>query len=156
MSIPWSEERVEQLKALDAEGLSAAEVARMLGGTTRNAVIGIISRRGFHLENPRPPGYKKVSTPKASHLGHGPKIFRYNRGPRSAPSLPDPPPAAVESLRLNMEQLTRHTCRYPGPEPHPPYTYCGHPPADGSPYCAAHTRVTFQPKHAATRAVEAE
>jgi GcrA cell cycle regulator len=143
---PWSEERVEQLRILDSEGLSAAEIARKLGGTTRNACIGIIRRRGFHLETPRAPRIKKAAAQKP---------FAFNRGPRSAPSLPDPPLCAVESLRLDMEQLTRHTCRYP--EGHsPPYSYCGHPPVDGSPYCAAHKRLVHQPQHGPARTVKAE
>ncbi len=40
----WTEERVEKLKELWAEGLSASEIARVLGGVTRNAVIGKVHR----------------------------------------------------------------------------------------------------------------
>ncbi|KAA6205637.1 MAG: GcrA cell cycle regulator [Candidatus Tokpelaia sp.] len=36
----WTEERVEQLKRLWAEGFSASQIAAQLGGVTRNAVIG--------------------------------------------------------------------------------------------------------------------
>ncbi|MGZ5849663.1 MAG: GcrA family cell cycle regulator, partial [Methyloceanibacter sp.] len=36
----WNEERVELLKKLWAEGLSASQIASRLGGVTRNAVIG--------------------------------------------------------------------------------------------------------------------
>ena len=34
----WSDDRVEQLKSLWTEGLSASQIARALGGGTRNAV----------------------------------------------------------------------------------------------------------------------
>uniref|UniRef100_UPI0025F3CA20 GcrA family cell cycle regulator n=1 Tax=uncultured Caulobacter sp. TaxID=158749 RepID=UPI0025F3CA20 len=48
MSLPgWSEDRVERLKALWADGLSASQVAKQLGGVTRNAVIGKIHRLGL-------------------------------------------------------------------------------------------------------------
>ena len=40
----WSEERVKKLKELKEEGYSADKIAKALGGTTRNAVIGKINR----------------------------------------------------------------------------------------------------------------
>ena len=43
----WTEERVEQLKRLWAEGLSASQIAGRLGGVTRNAVIGKVHRLGL-------------------------------------------------------------------------------------------------------------
>mgnify|MGYP000890834825 CR=1 FL=1 len=36
----WTDERVELLKKLWAEGLSASQIATQLGGVSRNAVIG--------------------------------------------------------------------------------------------------------------------
>ncbi|MFV0473892.1 MAG: GcrA family cell cycle regulator, partial [Pikeienuella sp.] len=36
----WTDERVEQLKAMWNEGQSASQIAKTLGGVTRNAVIG--------------------------------------------------------------------------------------------------------------------
>jgi len=43
----WTDERVEILKALWGEGLSCSQVARVLGGVTRNAVIGKVHRLGL-------------------------------------------------------------------------------------------------------------
>ena len=43
----WTEERVEQLRTLWTEGLSASQIARVLGGVTRNAVIGKVHRLGL-------------------------------------------------------------------------------------------------------------
>lgn len=40
----WTDERVEQLKKLWSQGYSASQIAKDLGGTTRNAVIGKIHR----------------------------------------------------------------------------------------------------------------
>ena len=36
----WTDERVELLKKMWAEGQSASQIAKELGGVTRNAVIG--------------------------------------------------------------------------------------------------------------------
>ena len=43
----WTDERVELLKKLWAEGLSASQIAGRLGGVTRNAVIGKVHRLGL-------------------------------------------------------------------------------------------------------------
>ena len=43
----WTNDRVEQLKNLWTEGLSASQIARALGGVTRNAVIGKVHRLGL-------------------------------------------------------------------------------------------------------------
>lgn len=40
----WTDERVERLKKLWAEGLSASQIAAQLGGVSRNAVIGKVHR----------------------------------------------------------------------------------------------------------------
>src|SRR6202795_2685210 len=43
----WTDERVETLKKLWAEGLSASQIAAELGNVTRNAVIGKVHRLGL-------------------------------------------------------------------------------------------------------------
>lgn len=40
----WTDERVELLKKLWSEGLSASQIAAQLGGVSRNAVIGKVHR----------------------------------------------------------------------------------------------------------------
>ena len=43
----WTDDRVELLKKLWADGLSASQIAAELGGITRNAVIGKVHRLGL-------------------------------------------------------------------------------------------------------------
>ena len=43
----WTQERVEKLKELWKKGHSASQIAGLLGGTTRNAVIGKANRFGL-------------------------------------------------------------------------------------------------------------
>src|SRR5476649_1045832 len=43
----WTDERVESLKRLWLDGLSASQIAKQLGGVTRNAVIGKVHRLGL-------------------------------------------------------------------------------------------------------------
>ena len=43
----WTDERVETLKRMWSEGQSASQIAKELGGVTRNAVIGKVHRLGL-------------------------------------------------------------------------------------------------------------
>ncbi|MBE1296578.1 MAG: GcrA cell cycle regulator [Rhodobacteraceae bacterium] len=57
----WTDERVELLKKMWGEGQSASQIAKELGGVTRNAVIGKVHRLG--LSN-RATGGSKAAEPK--------------------------------------------------------------------------------------------
>jgi len=67
----WTDERVETLKKMWGDGQSASQIAKELGGVTRNAVIGKVHRLG--LSNRATPGAastkavpeKKASKPSA-------------------------------------------------------------------------------------------
>jgi GcrA cell cycle regulator len=52
----WTEDRVDTLKSLWGQGLSARQIAETLGGVTRNAVIGKAHRMGLstRTETPKP------------------------------------------------------------------------------------------------------
>lgn len=66
MSQGWTDERVEVLKKLWVEGLSAAQIANRLGGVTRNAVIGKVHRLGLAGRNaPSQPTRRMPSQPAA-------------------------------------------------------------------------------------------
>lgn len=43
----WTDDRVEMLKTMWGEGKSASQIAKELGGVTRNAVIGKVHRLGL-------------------------------------------------------------------------------------------------------------
>src|SRR6266436_7579726 len=64
----WNDERVETLKRLWAEGLSASHIATELGGITRNAVIGKVHRLGIsgRAKSPSSAGPRKART--QSHM----------------------------------------------------------------------------------------
>ena len=74
----WTDERVETLKKMWAEGQSASQIAKELGGVTRNAVIGKVHRLG--LSNRVGPG---SAEPEEEELV-------------AAPDAPPPEPAAPE------------------------------------------------------------
>ncbi|MEM1388279.1 MAG: GcrA family cell cycle regulator [Pseudomonadota bacterium] len=47
----WTDERVELLKKMWTDGKSASQIAKELGGVTRNAVIGKVHRLGLSNRN---------------------------------------------------------------------------------------------------------
>jgi GcrA cell cycle regulator len=57
----WTDERVDKLKELWAEGMSASQIAKVMGGVTRNAVIGKVHRLG--LSNRAGPGGEEAARP---------------------------------------------------------------------------------------------
>lgn len=68
----WTEERVEKLRELWAEGMSASHIAKTLGGVTRNAVIGKVHRLGLSNRSGGPsaedakPAEKPSAAPRAT------------------------------------------------------------------------------------------
>ena len=64
----WSEDRVETLKKMWGEGQSASQIAKELGGVTRNAVIGKVHRLGLSNRNTGSdkPGAKAKAKPAAT------------------------------------------------------------------------------------------
>ena len=68
----WTDERVELLKKMWGEGQSASQIAKELGGVTRNAVIGKVHRLGLSNRAgsggsaaPKTEAKAKPSAPKA-------------------------------------------------------------------------------------------
>src|SRR5216110_3212346 len=61
----WTDERVETLKKLWLDGLSASQIAKHLGGVTRNAVIGKVHRLGLSgRAAPSQPAHPVFKTPR--------------------------------------------------------------------------------------------
>ena len=81
----WTDDRVELLKKLWTEGLSASQIAGRLGcGVTRNAVIGKVHRFNLSGRAPQP-----RTTPSPRRARSASRAIR----PRSPASLPCRVPA---------------------------------------------------------------
>lgn len=143
----WTDERVELLKKLWADGWSGSQMAKELGGVTRNAVIGKVHRLGLSgraaPSKPARPAFKAprparptISAPSAprriaepSMTAHAP-VVRYV----------DETPGTATVLTLGAYQ-----CKWPIGDPKVDnFTHCGRKAPDG-PYCAAHAEVAYQP-----------
>jgi GcrA cell cycle regulator len=105
----WTDERVETLKRMWAEGQSASQIAKELGGVTRNAVIGKVHRLGLsnrvggadaedegapRAETPAAPAAAARAEPAASPAA----AARPEAAPRPTPERPQPLPSNVTPL----------------------------------------------------------
>src|SRR5688500_16051891 len=62
----WTDERIERLKKMWADGATASQIADELGGVSRNAVIGKAHRLGLDARpSPVKPGEEKDKRPAA-------------------------------------------------------------------------------------------
>lgn len=149
----WTEERVELLKKLWAEGLSASQVAKQLGGVTRNAVIGKIHRLGLSgraTTNRAPrsrPATPRAAAPRPSAPAK-PKAVEETPVEAATPDMPaNPLPVEVEPGQLaTVLTLTEHTCKWPIGDPGTDgFHFCGRGADASMPYCAEHARLAYQP-----------
>ena len=86
----WTDERVETLKKMWAEGQSASQIAKELGGVTRNAVIGKVHRLGLSNRAGGP-----VANPAPAAKPEPVKPARPAAAPAEAEAADDDAPAAV-------------------------------------------------------------
>ena len=157
--MPWTEERVELLKKLWQDGLSASQIAAELGGVTRNAVIGKVHRLGLsgrgktsasgtpRARKPRPVGIPTGAAPTLrGNTVLAPKIV-----PRpEAQPLPevhlDEDVVVPMSERVTIMELREFMCRWPMGDPtKPEFRFCGGRAIGGLPYCSHHARIAYQP-----------
>lgn len=158
----WTEARVAALKQLCAEGLSFGDMARRLGGVSRNQVIGKVHRMGLG-------GRSAETTRLNSQIGSGRikglavtgrgelqpwtgPVFAGARLParflgEAAPLLaPAPPPPGFPPPRP-FHELAETECVWsyddPGLGRMDEMACCGAPRALGSSYCPAHLALSL-------------
>lgn len=162
----WNDERVEALKKLWADGLSASQIAGRLGGVTRNAVIGKVHRLGLagrattsRMKSHRSPRVRAVQAAKRGGLMRTRPNGLPNSPLRSlylSDTEPYVPPAEELVIPLNerkyIQTLTETCCRWPIGDPQQPdFHFCGRKKIPGLPYCEVHARRAFQPPQARRR-----
>jgi GcrA cell cycle regulator len=170
----WTDERVEKLKKLWSEGLSASQIAAQLGGVSRNAVIGKVHRLNLP-GRAKAGGTQTASRPKRPAVAAAPRPSNFTARPAAAArpahrpagnTLPKeeldvdfdmqseqlPVPAngnnvvVPMSRKLELTQLTERTCKWPIGDPlNDDFHFCGNESPDNSPYCTYHQRLAYQP-----------
>jgi GcrA cell cycle regulator len=163
----WTDERVERLKKLWSDGLSASQIAAQLGGVSRNAVIGKVHR--LSLPGRAKAGgatsarsQKRVTIPVQSRpVAFAPRtITRTVTRPVGATVLKEE--VEIEAFeepvvsnrnvvtpifkRVPLIKLTERTCKWPLGDPlKDDFCFCGNDSPDNSPYCTYHQKLAYQP-----------
>ncbi len=143
----WTEERVELLKKLWQDGLSASQIAKQLGGVTRNAVIGKVHRLGLSgRATPSKPARTVLRTPRPARPATAPSAPRRLAEPVSISAHPTPVRYVDEEPgSATVLTLGAHMCKWPIGDPAMDnFTFCGRRSGEG-PYCHEHSQVAYQP-----------
>lgn len=153
----WTEEMDATLKREAAAGLSASQIAAVIGGITRNAVVGRAHRRGIKLgisrgkaapasrAAPKPKPALKVPQTRPSRIAFATLQVAerpVEREPLPPKLPPKPKPAEIISIGITIDKLGLRTCRAPiwgnVTPPTNEALYCGAETVPGRPYCAGH------------------
>ena len=161
----WTDDRVTTLKKLWLDGLSASQIAKQLGGVTRNAVIGKVHRLGLSgraaPSQPARPAFKapRPARPAAQTMPSAPRrvvtpehtqnqsVVSAGVAPPTLPAFRDEQPGSATVLTLGA-----HMCKWPIGDPSSDgFTFCGRRSSEG-PYCGEHARVAYQPQQSKKKA----
>jgi GcrA cell cycle regulator len=158
MTNGWTDDRVTLLKKLWTDGLSASQIAKQLGGVTRNAVIGKVHRLGLAgraapsrpikrvLAAPvRPkPVLVATATPRPA-VATGPAPAAPHAPVAAKPARVPAPPREQGDV-IGVLELGPHMCKWPIGDPGDPhFGFCGAQVAPGLPYCTEHAAIAYQP-----------
>jgi GcrA cell cycle regulator len=161
----WTDERVELLRKLWSEGLSASQIAAQLGSVTRNAVIGKVHRLKLSSRGrttaaaPRQKKTSSVVSGGTKSVSRASTVTRSITTSIGATALqtqfeavpvvryrPAEDVVVPISRRLQLVQLSERTCKWPNGDPlTEDFSFCGNDTAETGPYCTYHSRVAFQP-----------
>ena len=149
----WTQEREEKLKELWKKGHTASQIAEILGGTTRNAVIGKAHRlklaaraasKGSKIVKKQLSGDNEVKNEKFTSRKARFKSLLLDKN-----FEPENP--------RTLEQLEDKNCRWPIGHPDEKYFYfCGRTPVEGFSYCKLHVLYAFQPKNQKEELIDKE
>ena len=137
----WTEEKVEKLKELWGKGNTASQIAEIIGGISRNAVIGKAHRLNLSAKI-----IKRSKINQSNQTNYSQKnINRKSRKIKFRSLLLDK--NFEPAKNLSLEELTENTCKYM--EGHPDEissSFCGRKTVEKFSYCPLHLIVVFQPK----------
>ncbi len=138
----WTEEKVNKLKELWGKGKTASQIAEIIGGVSRNAVIGKAHRLNLSskIKQKSPNQTNKNFVKNQNSQIH----LKGKRG-RFKSLLLDKNFEPAKNLTL--EELTEDTCKYMEGNPNEKdASFCGRKNVEKFSYCPLHLMVVFQPK----------
>ena len=138
----WTEEKVNKLKELWGKGSTASQIAEIIGGVSRNAVIGKAHRLNLSSKvKARSP----IQNQKVSGKNEQREIkFKGKRGKLKTLLLDQ---NFEPAKNLSLEELSEDTCKYMEANPDEKNaSFCGRKTVEKFSYCPLHLMILFQPK----------
>jgi len=137
----WDDFKIDQLSSLWGKK-TASQIAELIGGVSRNAVIGKAHRLNLSAK------IKKRISSHYNNVSSSPlnkSIQKRGRRRKFKSLLLDKDFEPAKNLHL--EQLTDHTCKYMEGHPNEPdASFCGRKTVEKFSYCPLHLMIIFQPK----------
>ena len=139
----WTAEKVEKLKELWGKGSTASQIAEIIGGVSRNAVIGKAHRLNLSA---------KIKT-RQSSVSNGNDEFNYNKSELKQRKRKN----RFKSLIIEkdfepenpkqLEELDDNSCKWPIGHPNEKdFYFCGRSSLKDFSYCKLHLLYAYQPK----------
>ena len=139
----WTEEEVDKLKELWGKGKTASQIAEIIGGISRNAVIGKAHRLNLSA---------KIKTRSYSNnqsfnkLNHNQNISQRSGRRSKFKSLLIEKDFEPENPK-QLEELDKNSCKWPIGHPNESsFYFCGRTSLKDFSYCKLHLLYAFQPK----------
>jgi len=149
----WTDEKVNKLKDLWGKGQTASQIAEIIGGISRNAVIGKAHRLNLSA---------KIKTRTATNNQNfenslEEKSYKFNKGRRSKfKSLIIEKDFEPENPK-QLEELDENSCKWPIGHPNEKsFYFCGRASLKDFSYCKLHLLYAYQPKGKKEDVVEKE
>ena len=148
----WTEEKVNKLKDLWGKGQTASQIAEIIGGVSRNAVIGKAHRLNLSAKI-KTRSIINQSNKIGTQASNNNNTKRGSRKQKFRTLLLDKNFEPAKNLHL--EDLNEQTCKYM--EGHPDEkgsSFCGRKTIEKFSYCPLHLMIVFQPKGKKDESVE--
>ena len=138
----WTDDKVSKLKDLWGKGQTASQIAEIIGGVSRNAVIGKAHRLNLSSKiKARSSGQQFKQNTKNQNN----QIKFKGRRSKFKSLLLDN--NFEEAKNLSLEELTEDTCKYMEGNPDEKNSsFCGRKNVEKFSYCPLHLMIVFQPK----------
>ncbi|MDB9747022.1 hypothetical protein OAB07_03020 [Candidatus Pelagibacter sp.] len=139
----WTEEKVTKLKELWGNGNTASQIAGIIGGISRNAVIGKAHRLNLSAKIKTRPGTSNKSFESSLEKNN----IKSTRGRKSKfKSLIIEKDFEPENPK-QLEELDENSCKWPLGHPNEKkFYFCGRSSLKDFSYCKLHLLYAYQPK----------